>query len=183
VRLFLAIALPEETLAWLEALQRELAPRCAGWRWVRPQGIHLTIRFLGAVDERQEQAALGPWTEAAAAVAPFRLRLGGLGCFPPRGRPRVMWIGSMDEPTGSLERLFGRVEEATRGVGLEPERRPFRAHLTLARAARRGRPEPPPPGDWSLGEPIEARSLTLFESHLRPEGASYTVRATFPLAG
>ncbi|HKC11173.1 MAG TPA: RNA 2',3'-cyclic phosphodiesterase, partial [Vicinamibacteria bacterium] len=154
----------------------EIKHRVAGVRFVRPEGIHLTLRFLGPTLPAQIQR-LGPRLQrAAAACPPSEARVAGLGVFPPRGRPRVLWLGvSLPPPVLALQTAC---EEAAVGVGFPPETRPFRSHLTLGRW-REGAPSPELPAA-DLG-PVSLETLVLYRSELRREGALYTPLASFPL--
>jgi len=183
MRLFLALDLPDSLRRELEGLQHRLRSSLTGWRWVRPDGIHLTVRFLGEVAEEDDARQRAAWSDAAASCPRVRFRVGGTGVFPPRGAPRVLWagVGGIDPPDG-LSRLSEAVERAAWSQGFRLENRPFRPHLTVARADRRGRPEPPPESDAAVLGEIEARELVLFQSRLDPRGAQYTRLDAFPLA-
>jgi 2'-5' RNA ligase len=185
LREFLAIALPQAATEALEALQRILRPACPGWRWVRPGNLHLTLRFLGEVDGETDRAARVRWREASARVGPFRLEFDAVGSFPDRGRPRVLWIGLRESPpSGRLPRLADGIETAARVSGFDPSRRPFRPHLTLARAARGERATlPAEPSGGTVPPPVDVTELVLFASELNPEGARYTALERFPLVG
>jgi 2'-5' RNA ligase len=179
MRLFLALELPVEVRERLALLQSELRKKSSGWRWVRPESIHLTLRFLGEVDEHREPACRQGWREAVARFGRFRARVEGLGRFPETGRPRVLWVAVRAEPEERLGELASALEGAARSLGFAPETRPFRPHLTLARAHRRPRFSEP-------GEPVPAMSLpveevVLFRSRLGPGGARYTALSRFPL--
>jgi 2'-5' RNA ligase len=184
MRLFLALELPDEVRAALGDLQRRLRAECRGWRWVAPGGIHLTLRFLGEVaaeDDRRQRAA---WRAAAAAFPQLRLRLGGIGVCPGPSRPRVLWAGIEDRSERPrLGELAAALESAARGAGFAPEERPFRPHLTLARAEREGRATAPPAGGGPAAAEFPCGRVTLFRSELLPTGARYTVLEEFPLAG
>jgi 2'-5' RNA ligase len=112
----------------------------------------------------------------------MRLRLGSLGAFPPSGRPRILWLGVEEIPeAGRLAALASALESAVRRFGLPPEERPFRSHLTLARADRRTRAESPSSGALGgIGE-LDALEVVLFRSELGPGGARYTALERFPL--
>ena len=179
MRLFVAVDLPPSLRAGLDRLQRRLREGEPGWRWVRPASIHLTLRFLGEVDEQRAAASHVAWQAAAATAEPFVVDVGGVGCFPPRGQPRVLWVG-IDDADGRLARLAGAVDAGAVEAGFQPERRPFRGHLTLARAARDGRP-PRPEVDADATAPLPVDELVLFRSELLPTGARYTALARFPL--
>ncbi len=185
MRLFIAIELPPSVRRELSALQERLRPRCPGWRFVRAEGIHLTLRFLGEVDAARDAASRGAWREAAAASAAIRLRIGGLGVFPGAARPRVLWVGTNEasESAGRLEALARRMEEAARACGFPPETRPFRAHLTLARAGSGGPPALPPPDAGGCALDVRAEEAALIRSELRPDGARYSRIEAFPLGG
>lgn len=179
MRLFLAVELSEAVRQSLAALQTELRKRCPGWRWVRAESLHLTLRFLGEVDEERDAACRRLWREAVGRFGPFELGLSELGRFPPAGRPRVLWIGARAEPERTLGELAAALEDAARSAGFPAETRPFRPHLTLARAERRPRvPDPAPAGDV----PVQSvEEIVLFRSRLGPGGARYTALDRFAL--
>lgn len=184
MRLFLAIDLPESVRSRLGELQERLRRSWPGWRWVRPEGIHLTIRFLGEVLPEVDSGARECWREAAAAVAPFKIGFGGIGRFPPRGGARVLWIAvHTQHGSEGLSLLAERVELAARSAGFEEETRPFRAHLTLARAMRGQSPTWSEGIDAGIEESVEVDRLVLFRSTLSPCGARYTALDSFALSG
>lgn len=135
MRCFLGLALPEEARRTLDAAFAPLRARFTGrgCRWVPPENLHLTLRFLGECD----RGRLDRVTSAAAAVvqemAAPTLHLAEAGVFPPRGRrPLVLWAG-IGGDLDALGRLAAALEEAARGAGFRPERRAFRPHVTVAR--------------------------------------------------
>ena len=138
MRAFVAVDLPEELRAELRSRQRSLHKAARGTRWVRPEGIHLTLKFLGEVpDERVDEisktlASLPPFT-------PFKLQVKGIGFFPQARRPRVLWVGI--EPCPPLEALAAQVNKSLEAIGFAGEQRAFQHHLTLARF-RVPRPQP-----------------------------------------
>ncbi len=137
-RIFIAVPLPDETAAAVtELVEGVRATGVPGGgrdvRWVRLDGLHLTLRFLGPTLEERIGAARAAVLAAASHSGPFDLSIGGAGTFPSAARPRALWLGVQD-PLGELERLAVRVDQALVGAGWSPETRPFRAHLTLARA-------------------------------------------------
>jgi 2'-5' RNA ligase len=185
VRLFLAVELDEavrraaadtaRTLA--AALDRQGIRRGIGW--VAPENLHLTLHFLGEVDEPTARA-VADRVSAPLSTAPFDLALAGLGTFPPAGPPRVIWLG-VAEGAGDLAAVHGEVGRRLEGLGVPLERRPFSAHLTLGRIKA---PLGPRLNDVLAGVSFvrEARCrvdhVTLFESRLSPRGATYSVIAT-----
>jgi 2'-5' RNA ligase len=102
-------------------------------RWVRLDGLHLTLRFLGPTLEDRIEPARGAIRVAAASAEPFDLTIGGAGTFPPGARPRALWLGLRDG-ADRLAAVAARVDLALVDAGWPAETRPFRAHLTLARA-------------------------------------------------
>ncbi len=176
VRAFVAIELDPRLREAMGELQTLLRPRLGGIRMARSEGTHLTLRFLGEASPAQIGTLRPRLAAAAAACPPCEARVGGLGMFPERGSPRVLWLG-LDVPPPVVE-LQGECERAARAAGFEREERPFRAHLTLGRWRERApRPELPPA---DLG-PTRLETLVLFESDLRPGGAVYEALARFPL--
>lgn len=137
-RIFIAAPLPAAAVAEIAALvDRVRAPGVPGGgrdvRWVRLDGLHLTLRFLGPTLDDRIGAARAAVRTAGASFEPFDVEIGEAGTFPPGGRPRALWLGVR----GGVEALAGlasEVERALVGAGWPPETRPFRAHLTLARA-------------------------------------------------
>ena len=178
VRAFVALELDARAHAALAELQQRLAPGLGGCRLVRPEGIHLTLRFLGPSKPAQLEALTPPLSAAAIACPAFDAPVRGLGMFPDRGSPHVLWIG-MEPPDAALE-LQRACERAARGARFEREERPFRAHLTLGRWRERA-PRPALP-EADLGT-TRVESLVLFESELHKDGARYTPLARFRLGG
>lgn len=138
-RLFVAAALPEDAAEAVRSIVDEVraAPLPDGARdvrWVRLDGLHLTLRFLGpTAEDRVEPTAAAVGAVAAAAAGPIDLELGGAGTFPPHGRPRALWIGIV-AGAEALTKLTVDLNTALAGAGWERDDRPFRAHLTLARS-------------------------------------------------
>jgi RNA 2',3'-cyclic 3'-phosphodiesterase len=176
IRAFLALDLDEDAKRRVIELMDRLKESVAGVRWVRPEGLHLTLRFLGWTDSavlaRIEQAA----SLAARACAAVEAPLAGLGLFPERGSPRVLWLGvPLPPPLHALQRAC---EEAARREGKGPEDRAFHPHLTLGRWKDRA-PRPALP-EVDLGT-AQVGQVTLYQSELRPSGAIYTPLRSFTL--
>jgi len=175
IRTFIAVELPAPVRDTLGALVEELA---GSWeeravRWVKPESMHLSLRFLGDTDTEKVRELSAGLDEAVDGVAPFALRVQGMGCFPNPRRPRVIWVGRED-PEARLLPLQKAVERRVRSLGWEREKRVFRPHLTLGRVRDRARP---PEGEW-MREPqamtFQVDSVDLIESQLKPTGAEYT---------
>ncbi len=176
VRAFVALELGEPLRQALGELQQRLGPTLGAIRLVKPEGIHLTLRFLGQTSPEQVRA-LGPPLAAAARACPrLEARVRGVGTFPDRGRPGVLWVG-VELPPEALE-LQRTCERAALAAGFAAEERPFRAHLTLGRWRERA-PRPALP-ETDLG-PTQLHSLVLFRSETAPAGAVYTPLARFAL--
>ena len=176
LRAFVACELDSALNERLAGLISELRPRLPRLRWVRPEGIHLTLRFLGS-SPPDALVRLAPLLRRSAAECPpFDLGLAGLGVFPERGAPRVLWLG-LALPSAALE-LQRRCEESAVEAGFAPEGRSFRPHLTLGRwRERERRPQLP-----SLeATATRCESVTLFSSELRRDGAVYRAIESFPL--
>ncbi len=183
MRAFLAVELPPEVQAALDRLQEDLQRSVRGWRWTRPEAIHLTLRFLGEASDEFVSAGRERWARAASAVAPFALVARGLGCFPGPRRPRVLWLAVHEvEAAGPLAALAAGLERATAEAGFAPEQRAFRAHLTLARAMRGGDAAVPVCCEAEIAAPIPVTQVVLFRSDLLASGARYTALARFPLS-
>jgi RNA 2',3'-cyclic 3'-phosphodiesterase len=177
-RLFVSIELPE-------AVKQALLRMCCdvpGARWVEPEQMHLTIRFIGEVDGlvfRDVTDAL----EGVTALA-FPLTIRGVGHFPPRGEPRVLWAG-VERSEGLLE-LRSRVERALVRAGLAPEGRKFSPHLTLARlhgASERAVASFLAQNGLLRCDPFAVPAFHLFSSALSSKRAVHRCEATYPLAG
>ncbi|HXU85247.1 MAG TPA: RNA 2',3'-cyclic phosphodiesterase [Verrucomicrobiae bacterium] len=135
-RLFVAVPLSEPARAAVaDVVERIRAgePEGRGVRWVRLDGLHITLRFLGPTAESRVADVAAAVAEAATGVEPFAIRIAGADAFPPVGRPRTLWL-DLDRGVDELANLAARLDDALAGGGWERERRPFRAHLTLARA-------------------------------------------------
>jgi len=188
IRLFVAIELPGSVLSALTQLQHQLQrnPAIARLRWVRPEGIHLTLKFLGETPADRQPAIEAAIAKAASGQASFELGLGRLGSFGSKQSPRVLWV----DLTGDAQRLAQlqtRVEAELASAGFLPEDRRFSPHLTLARV----HPERAREAAATLQQAIEttavpavtfsAQAVSLMKSDLRPGGAVYTRLFEAPL--
>jgi 2'-5' RNA ligase len=189
IRTFIAIELAPDLLRRIGHLQTRICEDVPSGlvRWVRPEGIHLTLKFLGEVPATQIEAIATGMQSASAPHAPFGLTVQGLGCFPDPRRPRVVWVG-VEEPSGALARLQREVERAMTPLGFAPEKRRFSPHLTLGRVKGHKPDELGALGDYvtqakvQVGE-MEVAAVHLIKSELRPAGAVYTALAVAPLVG
>jgi len=184
IRTFIAVSLPEPVLRAIVAAQEKLKESGLNIRWVRQEGIHLTIKFLGDIDRDDVEKIRGAMERATNVFSAFRLQGDGVGVFPNLSRPRVAWVGV----SGDLEilrTLQKDLESQLDSLGFPKEKRPFRGHLTLGRV--KGRLDPAKLRDSleALGgfrtEPFTVQSIVLFQSDLRPDGAVYSRLAEVPL--
>lgn len=179
VRAFFAVPFPEPVRAALRELTAVLRtrPRGDAVRWVRPENVHLTLRFLGNVPT-QEVPSLEEAARAALADAPaFAVKLGPPHPFPSPRRPRVVALDALPEEPLAL--LAERLEAAVTGLGLAPEPRRFRAHVTLGRL--RGRRLPALDGPLPEAGELPVAEVVLYRSDPQPDGARYARLATLPL--
>lgn len=189
MRLFVAVLLSDEVRNGLAAVQDDLRSRCDGVRWVRPELLHLTVRFLGEVDDSVVAGVADAMSRGAAEAERFDMSVAGLGAFPPEGAVRVVWAGASDE-SGKMAAMERSVSANLDGVGFPPESRAWSPHITLGRAKGRrsrgaGRPSGP---DRDLRVALEdaalppmtqaVEALSLMSSVLGAGGPTYECLAT-----
>ncbi len=182
LRTFIAIELDQELRDNLGRLQDQLRAQIppGSVRWVRPEGIHLTLKFLGDTSLETVAEVKAALARAAAGIGPFTFTVIGLGCFPNTRAPRVVWVG-VEEPTGTLVRLRDAVEAQVAPLGFPTERRSFSAHLTLGRVQRRAsKSEVREVGRvvaaTAIGklDEMEVGAVSYIKSDLKPSGAVYS---------
>src|SRR4051812_15444710 len=187
MRLFVAIELDEAARAAIAEEQQRLAAtfrdRGAAPRFVTPEHMHLTLVFIGEVPQERAPSIVAAASEAIA-MPPFAVAFGGIGMFPSRGAPRVLWLGVADGAREGM-RLQSVVASRLEAAGGPSGARPFHPHLTLARwkesrAADRPRADARTP---AMVARVEASAVTLFQSRLSPKGSSYTVLGRAELNG
>ena len=185
-RLFFALELSDEVRDGLEQLRVRLQHHLPDARWVRPELMHVTVKFLGNTPNDQVGDVIEAGLAAVEGAGVCRLEAAGLGAFPGARRPRVVWVGLRGD-LSPLARVVQHLETALEGLGFPKERREFSPHITLARA-RRGKRLPSvadliaKQGDSTIGL-IAVSKLVLFESELTRTGPIYTAAAHFPLEG
>ena len=176
MRLFVALALPDHLRSQLSGLCNGLP----GARWVAPENLHLTLRFIGEVEGHEAEdidAAL-----SGIRLPRFSVTLSGVGEFGDDKRLRSVWVGV--ESNEMLERLQAKVEQAVQRAGQPPEKRKFKPHVTLARfkSHPRGRLESYfTERSLFRAPPFEVSDFTLYSSYLSHEGAIYSPEAVYPL--
>ncbi|HKV05920.1 MAG TPA: RNA 2',3'-cyclic phosphodiesterase [Candidatus Acidoferrales bacterium] len=184
MRLFVALDLPDAVRGALGELIAQLKLRCRAARWARPEGMHVTLKFIGHAIDRTEVEKLDSARAALASVRagnPVDLHFRGVGFFPDARRPRVLWCGV--QASENLAPLAADIERALEPLGIPPEGRAFVPHLTLARLKS-------PEGAAQLVRLASAfstrdfgsaseREFHLFESLLKPSGAEYKKIETY----
>ncbi len=190
LRLLVAVTLPAEAHEALAGVIAKLrAAELRGVRMVAPEGVHITLKFLGNVDASRVPALSDALDAAAGGVAPFELALEGVDAFPGAGPPRVLWAGVTGE-TEELAELARNVDEACADLGFPRERRAFSPHLTIARLRdtagaedRRRAAEALAAAGLDRSAGFRVDGLHLVKSTLTPSGAVYELLHTARLAG
>lgn len=189
VRTFLAVLISPQARRTLENCMERLSGLApAGVRWVDPQCIHLTLRFLGNIPAAAVDDVLAAQALAAAACPPFWVQLSGLGMFPNQRRPRVLWAGVTGD-LEALQKLQQEVEDRLENIGYPREKRPFAPHLTLGRVRDRVSDADRTRIAGAVGsvtldetEPWLVEESHLIRSTLTPQGAVYTSMGSARLA-
>lgn len=183
IRAFVALKLPESTISYIKRIQEDLKLYRFPVRWVRPEKMHLTIKFFGEITESDIKNIGAVMNNCAGGYAPLSLSAKGVGVFPSITRPRIIWAGISGEASllfalrNDLENRFGE-------IGFKREDRPFKGHLTMGRFRER----------TDSGKLIEALrkvqsfeseifvagKIYLYKSDLRPEGPVYTELLSAP---
>lgn len=181
IRAFVAIGLPDEVRRGLAGLRKELQRDEHRFvKWVDPDGVHLTLKFLGNVPAGRVTEIARAIEVAAKAVSPFELEVSGLGVFPNLGQVRVLWVGIGGE-VDRLKELQRGIDIELAALGFAREDRPFVPHLTLARVRQGASPSE----RRSLGELVrtavfddryeaKVETVSLMRSELTPAGAIYS---------
>ena len=188
IRSFVAVDLPMEVKGRLSRLVESLRRGGHPVKWVNPQGLHVTLKFLGNVEASRIPAVSQAVEQVAHDARSFELTAVGLGTFPSLSRPRVVWVG-LEGAIDELQRLQSALEAALSRLGFAPENRPFSPHLTLGRVQE----STPPDQRRAFGSALAAtkigqlgsftvRELVLMESKLSPQGARYSALCRAPFS-
>ena len=181
IRSFIAIELPAEMKQYLADLQARLkADNQPRIKWVKPEGIHLTLKFLGDIETSMLEPITQAMADAAAAISPFKLGVQQPGAFPNLQRVQVVWVGLGGE-VDKLKQLHKSLDANLTRLGFAPENRPFKPHLTLARLGNEASAEQ----RQQLGElvaatrleasqTVNAEGISLIKSQLTRAGAIYS---------
>jgi RNA 2',3'-cyclic 3'-phosphodiesterase len=180
------VPLAEPALSEARRCQTLLADRVAGVRWARPETLHLTVHFFGTVDDSRAANAVDLVAPVASRTPTFDVELGRLGAFPPRGVPRVLWLGPTSE-VAQLTALALECRSILRSAGFGVESRQYHPHCTLGRLRAAWSEDERLTWKSVVAEPVPlmrftAMRLVLYESRSAPGGALYTEQSTVPLA-
>lgn len=185
IRTFIAVEIPDKIISSIAKVQEDIKTYGFKIRWVRPESIHLTLKFLGNIEAADAENVGRAVCKAARAVAPLSLQAKGIGVFPGIRRPRVVWVGI----TGQLEtlgRLQKTLDENLAAIGFPKEKRPFKGHLTLGRIQKKIDSKTFIEALDALGifetETFTADRVVLYKSELKASGAVYTKLVSAPLA-
>lgn len=183
VRTFICIEIPNSIKARIDQLQNTLKAIDAQVSWTRSSNVHLTLKFLGAVEAGRIPRVAKAVERAAAGMNRFEIKVNGAGCFPSPRSPRVLWIGFSEVPD-ALKQLFANMEDELDREGFAREKRKFSPHLTIGRL--RG-----PKNAAGLAEALiasgfaaetfSANEVIVMRSDLKPTGSVYTAQAVIKL--
>ncbi|HDZ49980.1 MAG TPA: RNA 2',3'-cyclic phosphodiesterase [Candidatus Aerophobetes bacterium] len=185
MRIFIAVELPESVRERLGQLQGKLKGTENRIRWVDPSLIHLTMKFLGEVEEKNLEKVIQIARNAAGRFSVFKMKIGRMGVFPSFSSPRVIWVG-IEEGKDKLETLAAELEEKLGQEGFSRSSRKWTSHLTLARVKVLKARE----GLKALllqyckeveGIEVKVESLSVIKSELTPQGAIYSILERIPL--
>jgi 2'-5' RNA ligase len=184
MRVFVALEIPSAVREHFAALLKSLRAVSPRTRWVRPENLHVTLKFIGEVPETK-LAAIRNGLAGVRSEQPVMLDFRGLGFFPNEKHPRVFWAGI--NASANLKTLAGGIDMATEKLGIPVEKRHFSPHLTLARFEPPRLPEKLRAAIQENAErdfgSLRTSQFHLIESKLKPTGAEYTTVESFPFAG
>lgn len=171
IRTFIALEIPQDIKAYLGEIISGLKHKNRGIKWVQPEGLHITLKFLGNIDETIIPSLSRELDAVAVSFPEACVSLSRLGAFPDTRRPRVIWAG-LGGDTAILADIAEKTDIVCTSFGMEPEKRPFRAHITIGRLKI--------PTVVDLAQEIREKDFTinhliLYKSELTPSGARYSV--------
>jgi len=185
IRTFIAISLTPDLKSELRKMIMDLKIQQSGMRWVNPDSIHLTLKFLGELSlEELDKLFSGMDVAQNKFPGTFSLKIAQTGCFPSCKRPRVLWVGVKGEEMENLHALHGIIEKSLQKQGFPPEDRKFSPHLTVARVKFGNRLEAFAEKFIRYPFPemaLPVREIYVMRSDLKPNGAVYSVQKTYKL--
>ncbi len=177
IRAFIAISIPLELQQRIGQIQAGLRGLPDNISWVRPEGMHFTLKFLGNIAQDQVEGISLAIRESVEGIAAFELHFGQLGAFPSARRPRVIWLG-LDHLPVPLSAIYRKLSDKLIPLGFPPEERGFSPHLTLGRIKflrnAQNLAQTIAKIEMPTLEPIQVKRIILFRSQLQPKGAVYT---------
>jgi len=183
IRAFIAVDLDDPVIEKVCHVVEILKPRITEIRWLRKENLHLTLKFLGNIAESQVEPITAALRHPLGLFSPCTISAKGLGVFPDFRRPKILWVGLTGD---QLVQLAAEIESALMPLGFTPENRAFTPHLTIGRWREGSRPaknlrqEIDSLNDFEFGA-CAVRQIVLFQSVLKPEGASYSELRTIQL--
>lgn len=184
IRTFVCIEIDDELRRKMSQVSARLSVAGADVKWVAERNIHLTLKFLGGVEETAIPEVCAAVGKVAGEYEGFDVKIAGLGTFPPGGNPRVIWCG-LEEPSGALEKIYYALDEALAPYAEKEEHRKFSPHITLGRVGTpRRREEMQRLIDENRALEIGAQPVervTVMMSELTPKGPFYTPLGVAPL--
>jgi 2'-5' RNA ligase len=184
-RLFVAIATPDSVRPKLIAVRDRLKAVRTDVRWERDDKLHCTLKFLGDTRDELVPRIIAALHESCRTASPLSLSYAGLGCFPGRRDPRVIWAAIQD-PDGALKGVAASIDVAMGALGFELERRPFSPHVTFGRVkGQRGMAQLLATMETItfVCPPVLIQEVLLVRSELRPSGSEYSVVERIPMSG
>lgn len=187
IRLFVAVDIPDETRETIAAAAAELRDEMTAARWVSPENLHLTLKFIGYYPEDRLDRLARELRESGGRCTSFTAALGECGAFPSARSGRVIWVG-LSQGTEGAGAVAGKIDSRLEKLGVKREGRPYRGHITLARMRQPGNCEAVVDRlSSSLEElrhrPFEVDEIVLYRSILRPQGPQYVALEKMALGG
>ena len=177
IRTFIAIKIPTGVKSDIKNWQDKLKDIVTGIKWVKSDNIHITLKFLGNIEEKMIPRLKEAIKSSAEHVSPFEIEVKGEGCFPNVNRPRIVWVG-VDNGKDVLSTIASKIEIECSKLGFEKENRPYRPHLTVGRVKKYIRNTDELRGFFNENpfrtEVFTAEEIILMKSDLRPDGPVYT---------
>jgi 2'-5' RNA ligase len=184
IRSFIALDLPDNLKKNLQNLQDKARKHTDCVRWVKPDNIHLTLKFLGAIEESQVEPIARILENMTIGIAPFRLQVKGFGAFPNARNPKVIWVG-MDDNQQRVVLFQEKLEETLTAIGFAPEKRTYSPHLTLGRVKEsRAKRDIEQLIEKYKNEDLgyfTADTIVFYQSVLQPSGPVYSSLKTIQL--
>lgn len=178
MRTFIAIEIPRQIKKKIDQLIAQEKNNQLPIKWTKFENLHITLKFLGEIDDVKKREIIHVLEETSKAFTPFIVNLDGIGCFPHPGNPRVLWIG-VKHGVAMVTDIACNIEKSMVDIGFMKEKR-FHAHVTI------GRTRKPCKIENILAKPFysedfSVESISLFKSNLTPQGPQYEILAKFKL--